>query len=325
MYHVLVTYRASEARRELLARLFGKETTVTFLTDLPYGLRELNLAEAEVLLSWNLRKELGSTETGLLGKVRLIQLLSAGADSVPFDALRRDIVVASNAGAYADPMAEHVLAMTLALAKYLVSEQKKLEQGSFNQTHLNDTLRGGICGIVGFGGVGRAVGRLMRGLGMRIYAVNSGGHADEPVEFVGTLDDLRTVLSLSDVVVLCLPLTKRTRGLIGKTELDWMKHDAVLINVARAGIIDETALYAHLVNHPRFRAGIDVWWIEPFSEGEFRMKYPFLTLPNVIGSPHNSAMVRGAMEEGVKRAVENIKRFRNGLQIRGGIRREDYI
>jgi phosphoglycerate dehydrogenase-like enzyme len=323
--HILITYRVGEEKHSMLARLFGKEATLTFLADLPPGLREQALPDADVLLSWNLRKELGESELGLLRKVRLIQLLSAGADAVPYAGLRENIVIAGNVGAYAEPIAEHVLAMVLALSKNLFKEHQNLARGEFNQAPLNSMLRGGTCGIIGFGGIGRATARLMRAFGMKIYAVNTSGRTDDSTEFIGTLEDLRTVLSISDIIVLSLPLTKRTRSLIGKTELDWMRHNAILINVARGGIIDEAALYAHLVSHPRFRAGIDAWWIEPFSAGEFRTNYPFLALPNLLGSPHNSAMTPGVTDEGTKQAVENVKRFLNNEPIRGIVRREDYI
>ena len=86
-----------------------------------------------------------------------------------------------------------------------------------------------------------------------------------------------------------------------------MKPDAILINVARAQIINEEALYKHLKTHPDFFAGIDVWWVEPFYDGEFKVNYPFFELPNVLGSPHNSPLVPGALMEGVRRAAENIK------------------
>jgi glycerate dehydrogenase len=272
-----------------------------------------------------LPKELKFGGFGLLKNVRLIQLLSAGADHVPFSELRRDIIIAANVGAYAEPMAEHVLAMTLALAKNLFREHQNLAKGEFNQSRLNRMLAGDVCGILGFGGIGRATARLMRSMGMQIYAVNTSGRTDEPVEFIGTLKDLQYVLSGSDVVVVSLPLTKETHGLIGKQELEWMKPNAILINAARGDIIDEGALYAHLTTHPDFMAGIDAWWIEPFRHGEFKTNYPFFTLPNVLGSPHNSAMVPGINEEGTRRAAENVRRFLQGEPIIGAIRREDYV
>ena len=197
--------------------------------------------------------------------------------------------------------------------------------GEFNQSRLNRMLRGSVCGILGFGGIGRAVARLMQAFGVRIHAVNTSGKTDEPVEFIGSLKDVKQVLSAADIVVISLPLTKTTRGLIGKRELELMKPEAVLVNVARGAIIDERSLYEHLVSRPGFMACIDAWWVEPFSQGEFRVNHPFFTLPNFLGSPHNSAMVPGMSEEGARRAVENIKRFLKGEAVAGMIRREDYL
>ncbi len=323
--HVVVTYTIGEAKRALLKEILGGDARVSFLIDMPTGLRQQTLVDAGVLLSWNLPKELGAGEFGLLKKLRMIQLLSAGADHVPYADLPDNIVIASNIGAYAEPMAEHVLAMTLALAKRLFREHQNLAQGEFNQSKLNRMLRGSVCGILGFGGIGKATARLMRAFGARIYAVNTSGKTSEPVEFIGTLENLQHVLSSSDVVVISLPLTKTTRGLIGKRELEWMKRDAILINVARGDIIDEGALYNHLATYPGFMAGIDAWWIEPFGHGEFRTNYPFFALPNVMGSPHNSAMVQGIADEGTRRAAENVKRFLEGEPTAGIVRREDYV
>lgn len=127
---VVITYSVSEARRALLKKMLGDVARLSFLADLPVGLREQALIDAEVLLSWNLPKELKLGGLNLLKNVRLIQLLSAGADHVPFAGLRQNILIAANVGAYAEPMAEHVLAMALALAKNLFREQRTLPKTS---------------------------------------------------------------------------------------------------------------------------------------------------------------------------------------------------
>jgi phosphoglycerate dehydrogenase-like enzyme len=323
--HIVIGYAAGSARRSQYKSLFPGGERVCFLADLTGQDREQELADAEILLTWNPARELKPKEFSLLRKLRMIQLLSAGADHVPYQNFSREVVIASNIGAYSEPIAEHVLGMALALAKHLFPEHLKLAQGEFSQTRHNTMLHGAVCGILGFGGIGKATARLIRCLGTRIHAVNTSGATDEPVNFIGTLRDLGKVLASSDILVISLPLTKFTRGLIGKRELDAMKRDAILINVARGDIIDERALYEHLVEHPNFRAGIDAWWFEPFGQGAFRTRYPFFTLPNVLGSPHNSAIVPGMNEEGTRLAVQNVKRFLAGEPIVGVVRREDYI
>ncbi|MHC1724944.1 MAG: NAD(P)-dependent oxidoreductase [Syntrophobacteraceae bacterium] len=122
-----------------------------------------------------------------------------------------------------------------------------------------------------------------------------------------------------------LPLARRTKGLIGSRELALMKPDAILLNVARGSIIDEKALYEHLVQNPDFSAGIDTWWIEPSMGGEFKVNYPFFDLPNFLGSPHNSAVAPGVMMGAVRAAAENIVSYVRGEKIRGEINREDYV
>jgi phosphoglycerate dehydrogenase-like enzyme len=189
----------------------------------------------------------------------------------------------------------------------------------------NRSLAGMTATILGFGGIGRATARLMRAFGMKIYAINHSGKSSESVDFLGTLHDLEHVLRASDVVVISLPLTRATRGLIGKEQLAWMKPDAILVNVARGAILDEEALYNHVKSHPAFMLGIDAWWTEPFLHGQFRMEYPFLDLPNVLGSPHNSAVVPQVLAGATRQATENVKHFLKGEQVMGMARREDYL
>jgi len=90
-------------------------------------------------------------------------------------------------------------------------------------------------------------------------------------------------------------------------------------------ILDEEALYTHLKSHLGFMAGIDAWWTEPFLRGAFRMEYPFLELPNVIGSPRNSAVVSNVLLNATRQAAENVKHFLKGEKVLGIARHEDYL
>jgi phosphoglycerate dehydrogenase-like enzyme len=322
--NIVVTYRASSEQQALLQQLLANEASLTFLTEIPPVQREQDLERAQILLAWNFPREIQPQDYPRLQQVRLIQLLSAGADHMPFADLPSHLLVASNPGAYAAPMAEHVLAMTLALAKRLLVANQQLKQGEFDQFTPTRRLSDMTAGILGFGGIGRATARLMRAFGMRISAINTSGTSPEPADFLGTLRDLEQVLQESDVVVIALPLTKTTRGLIGKEQLTWMKPEAILVNVARGAILDEEALYQHAKSHPDFLVGIDAWWTEPFLQGSFRMEYPFLELPNVLGSPHNSAVVAHILVDATRQAAENVQRFLRGEPVTGIARSEDY-
>ncbi len=323
--HIVVTYNATAEEKALFLEALESTASLTFLSELLPVQHEQVLKEANILLSWNFPQEIQTQAYRWLQQVKFVQLVTAGADHIPFADLPLQICVASNPGAYAVPMAEHIVAMTLALAKRLFIEQQKLRSGEFDDHTLNRSLRGMTTGIIGFGGAGRATARLMQAFGMHIYALNQRGKSDEPADFIGTLRDLEYVLRASDVVVITLPLTKATKGLIGKRELSWMKHDAILINVARGAILDQKAFYTHLKTHPTFLAGIDTWWQEPLTGQSFHLDYPFLELSNVLGSPHNSALVSHVIGDAARQAAENVKNFLNERNIIGIVQRGDYL
>ena len=323
--HIVVTYSATPEEKILFRAALEGEATLTFLSETTSAQREQALEQATTLLAWNFPQEIRPQDYHRLQQVNFIQLVTAGVDHVPFADLPSHVHIASNAGAYAIPMAEHVLAMTLALTKRLFIEQQKLRNGEFDDHTLNRSLSGMTAGIIGFGGAGRATAHIMQAFGMSIYALNQSGKSSEPTDFIGTLRDLEHVLRASDVVVITLPLTRVTRGLIGQKELQCMKRDATLVNVARGAILDEAALYTHLQTYPTFQAGIDTWWEEPLRGGPFRMAFPFLELPNVIGSPHNSALTAHVIADAARQAAQNIKRFLHGENVIGIVQREDYL
>jgi hypothetical protein len=156
-----------------------------------------------------------------------------------------------------------------------------------------------------------AGGRFATVLG-HVHAINRRGRTDERVDWIGTPDRPNELLEEADVLLISASLTRATYGLIGAAELGHMKDDAILVNLARGEIVQERPLYDHLVGHPRFTACIDAWWIEPVRHGEFRIDQPFLSLRNVIASPHNSAQSEGAHDIGLRRAVENCRRALTG-------------
>ena len=324
MHDIVVSFNVPEQEKKVIEETLRDWCRVSFLLDMTQVQRTEAISKADIILSWNPSREYEEKEFSFMSNVRLLQLVSAGADHLPFSKLSPAMIVAGNIGAYAQPMAEHVMAMTLALLKKLMPGHEKLSKGVFE--HIDTRMLGGLtCGILGYGGIGKAVARFMRAFQVKIVAVNTTGKTDEDVAFIGTLEDLDSVLRQSDIVVITLPLNKHTKGIIGKVQLDTMKKDALLINVARGEIVDEGALYTHLKTNPYFTAGIDAWWVEPFRHGEFRINYPFFDLPNLLGSPHNSAIIPQVIEMGVHAALENILRFIRNKEIKGIVDFRDYI
>ena len=308
MSTLVVVYDPETNGRRIIADALAGAAEAIYLADLDDAGRADALRRADAVLARTTR-ELRQGEIALLKDVRLVQFINAGIDFVPLAELPTGVPVATNGGAYAEPMAEHALAMALAAAKRLLVEHAALGRGEFNQFARNRMLAGGVCGILGFGGIGVAMARLARGIGMKVHAINRRGRSEEPTDWIGTPDQVDMLLAASDVLVICTPLTPATLGMIGAAQLARMKEDAILVNVARGEIVDERALYERLVAFPKFSACIDAWWIEPIRHGTFRMDQPFMSLPNVIGSPHNSAAaIAGTGVVGLRRAIANIRR-----------------
>lgn len=309
---VIVTHLPQDAARTSILETFGAAAEVRFFPEVPDAERDTVLRAATAVMTYHPIRDLGAEELAKLDSCKLIQCLTAGIDYLPLRSMPQQIPVAYNAGAFAEPMAEHVIAMIFAAAKRLRGEHIEMQNGAFNQFAWTREVAGATCGILGYGETGRAVARLARAVGMRVQAINRSGQTGDDVDFAGTLDDVDAVLAASDYVVITLSLTRKTDGLIGASALAAMKPDATLINVARGEIVDQDALYAHLLAKPESIAGIDAWWIEPIRHGTFETDHDFLSLPNVIASPHNSAMTDGALAVAARRGAENVLRLVNG-------------
>jgi phosphoglycerate dehydrogenase-like enzyme len=322
---VAVSYPADDEFARVNSEALAGEAELVYTYELDDAQRAQTLRRAEVLLAWELDQEIPAGALEQAPGLRLVQLLSAGVDWVNFQAVPDRLTVASNAGAYSAAISEHVLAMTLTLAKRLPQRHAALTIGRYDKWEPLLTLDGAVCGILGLGGIGTATARLMAAFGARVHAINRTGHTSEPVEFVGTLADLDQVLAAADVLVISLPLTLATRGLIGQRELALLKPTAIVVNVARGPIIDQRALYQHLRAHPQAGAGIDTWWDEPAGDAQFRTDYPFFELPNLIGSPHNSSIVEGTMLSAAHLAAQNVRRYLRGEAIKGVVNRADYV
>jgi glycerate dehydrogenase len=306
---LVVTCKLGPVYRLALAETISDRARIIFLDELEQpAARRAALSSATVLLAHNTAEDLRADETDLIKEARLVQFLAAGLDFIPLDQLPPQVPVASNAGGSAESMAEHALAMALAAAKHLPMEQAKMKRSEFNQFDSTRMMSESTCGIFGLGGTGLALAQLLKCIGARVHGINRRGESSVPIDWVGKPDALDTMLAVSEMLFLTAPLTRETFGIIGGRELKLMKNDAILVNLARGELVDEKALYLHLRDHSSFVACIDAWWVEPVRHGRFEMKFPFLDLPNVIASPHNSAAGGNGRVNGIKRAALNCVR-----------------
>jgi glyoxylate reductase len=224
--------------------------------------------------------------------LRMVSSMSAGVDHVEVAALtRRGIPLGNTPGVLVDTTADLALALLLAAARRIPEADNFVRGGNWDPKQpwyptmfLGKDLSGATLGIVGLGDIGQAVARRAAGFGMRVLAWSRSDRQVEGVESV----DLDTLLSSADFISVNVALTDDTRNLIDAVAIAKMKPDAVLVNTARGGIVDEAALAAALQKGDLFAAGIDVFAREPVD-----MTNPLLKLPNVVVAPHiGSASVR---------------------------------
>ena len=322
---VAVSFEPVEGAREAILAQTQGLAAVAFLKDLSPEARAAAVERADVLFASHFYAgEIPESEWSRFRKLRFVQTVYTGVERAPFSLIPEGAVLACNAGVFAEPLSEQVMLLALACAKRFLPKYGLMKGGTFDRSPTNRLLAGGTCGIVGFGGIGKAVAKRMSALGMKIRAVNRSGRTGEPVEWAGTLDRLDEMLPECDVVVLCLPLTASSRGLVDGRRLALMKEDATLVNVGRGSLVVEEDLYRHLVAHPVFHYGADVWWDEPDADHGFTPRFPFLDLPNVAATPHNGDRIPGIDLEVTTVAARNIRRFLEGEPPANVVNASDY-
>jgi phosphoglycerate dehydrogenase-like enzyme len=266
---------------------------------------------------------LGAEKLARMPRLKFIQSLRAGVDAIDFEQIPSNVKICGNIGAYSDPIAEHAMGMILYLAKDLGGRNSKLKIGIME--HRSSLfLRGKTIGVVGAGGIGQAVARIARCFGMKTIGVNTSGKPVPNFDQTVGMRNLGRVLKASDVIVLSLPLTTKSFQLIDRSKLQLMKKNCILVNLGRGYVIDEEALYNHLVQNPEFRCGLDVWWHYPKANDKFSQRFSFLELPNFLGTPHISGNVAEEPEVALDFAVDNIVRFVKRKPLKGVVNREDY-
>lgn len=248
-----------------------------------------------------------------LPKLRLIAEAATGTDNIDLAWCREHKLPVTNIRGYAvDTVPEHVFMLLLALRRQLPAYRADVTAGKWQQSpmfcffdHPIRDLRGSTLGIIGKGSLGQGVARLAEAFGMRLIWGEHRGAATVRTGYVA----FATLLAEADAISLHCPLTEQTRNMIGEAELRAMKPDAVLINTARGGLVDEAALLRALREGWIAGAGFDVLSKEPPKEGN-----PLLDaeLPNLIVTPHVAWSSDKAMQALADQLIDNMEAFVRG-------------
>ena len=263
------------------------------------------LADCEAAIV-GLKERIGAAEIAGAARLRIIANLAVGYDNLDLAALSAAGIVASNtADVLNESVADYTWALLLGAARRMGAAERWLRAGQWRATEFKGWLgmdtRGRTLGILGMGRIGQAIARRAVGFGMQVIYHNrsrlpgaverecAAGYVDKP-----------TLLRESDFLVLAVPLTAESRHLIGATELAQMKPSAVLVNIARGGVVDDAALAAALAEGRLAAAALDVF------EGEPNLHPALLALDNVILSPHIASATWDTRRAMTAMAVDNV-------------------
>lgn len=256
-------------------------------------------------------------------RFRLLHVPGAGLDGIDFSVMPEGSV-ACNVFEHEIPMAEYALASMLEHEVGLAQARASFDSECFSAAYLNRRPRGELYGktllIVGFGRIGQAVAVRAQAFGITVIALSSravDGQLQGPCSEAYPPEQINEILPRADYVVLSCPLNDDTHGSFGAAQFNAMGKDAVLINIARAAVIDEDALYQALVDNRIAKAFLDVWYAYPAgsSDSVAPARHRFEELPNAFCTPHISGWTHGLFERRYSFIAANIERLQNGEKL----------
>jgi D-3-phosphoglycerate dehydrogenase len=239
-------------------------------------------------------------------KLKMVSIWGTGTDNIDLEsAARRGITVSNTPGVNANAVAEHTIALMLAVAHRIPKIDREMRSGAWPREMLTQLL-GKTLGVFGTGTIGMRVIELGRALGMEVLAWSARGNTGRVAAAGARAASKEEILRAADVVTLHLRLSPETREFLAKRELAMMKRPAMLINTGRGALVERSALLEAL-GAGGIWAGLDVFHDEPLKGDDL-----ILALPNVVLSPHNAGQTPEVTRDGLLRAVENIEHFLQG-------------
>jgi phosphoglycerate dehydrogenase-like enzyme len=239
--------------------------------------------------------------------LKMISVWGTGTDNIDLESAgRRGITVTNTPGVNAFAVAEHTLALMLAVARRIPRIDRDMRGGAWPRELLTQCL-GKTLGVFGTGTIGARVVTLGRAIGMEVLAWSARGDATHVTALGARAASKDEILREADFVTLHVRLSPETRGFLGRRELGQMKRTAFLINTGRGALVERDALLDALTTGKIAGAGLDVFHDEPLKPGD-----PILALPNVVLSPHNAGQTAEVIRDGLLRAVQNVENFLKG-------------
>lgn len=269
------------------------------------------IGDAEIAFSSQVYRE----QLAAARRLRWIHSPAAGIGSMLYaEMLRSPVVLTNSRGLAADTMAEHAIAVTLVMFRRLHVAVRRQAERRWAQDEIaakppNRSLSGARVVIVGLGAIGTAAAARFAALGARVTGIRRRPDAGDRPAMAGVVgpDRLRELLPQADVVLISAPQTQNTRHLIGAPELNVMDPEALLVNVSRGKLVDETALIDALQSGRIGGAALDVFEHEPLAADN-----PLWTLPNVLITPHTSGFRPDHWDAATHLFAENLRRFEAG-------------
>ncbi len=264
--------------------------------------QEYDPSEIKVIIGYRLTRELLQS----LPNLALVHIPFAGVDILDLSMIRERGIPLSNSHANAKAVAEFAVALFLSLVKNIPKFDKDLRGGIWGgrwKKNILDDLYGSTVTILGFGSIGREIAYMLRPFGLKVFAIKrtlTGDieHYKDVVHRFGTKEDLIEFLKESDALIISIPLTKETEGMVNRHILDALGN-GYLVNISRGKIVNEEDLFNYLKDGKLKGAALDVWWKYPKRDNpdSYPSNYPFWELDNVIMTPHTAGVTHSFLEK----------------------------
>ncbi|MBU1178712.1 D-2-hydroxyacid dehydrogenase [Patescibacteria group bacterium] len=269
------------------------------------------IKEADVVLTNKVAINIGAQELTQVKKLKLICVVATGYNNVDLQAAKQKNIVVTNVAGYStDAVAQTVFAYILNFYNLVPKYDQAVKKGEWSKSHIFALLKynitelaGKTLGIIGYGIIGQRVAKIARSFGVKVITTSR----SETKYNEGFRVELPELLAQSDVITIHTPLTPETENLIGASELEMMKPEAILINAARGGIVNEDDLYQALKQKKIKAAALDVMAEEPPRQGS-----KLFELDNIIITPHIAWATRESRQRLIEGVAENIRKFKAG-------------